>query len=557
MTASKQLLMLMVVLCSAATTLFAQSRSKDLKPQATGSITGRVVLDDKAAAGTVVQLLPAERDYDDPQRKPAARATTDAEGGFRLSNVPAGRYNVMAVAPAFVPPSESEPWRAGKFVTIDEGETIENVDIRLVRGGVITGRVTDADDQPVMGEHVTLTLVDKQGRQQPYYSNRGAAEIDDRGVYRIYGLPPGRYTVSVGEAKGKGPMRWGAGRGYYTRTFYPNETDEAKATVIEVTPGSEAKDIDIKLGRASRTFQASGRIIGADNNQPVPNYVISVSAVQDEGQQADHATFGFPTDAKGEFHAAHLMPGRYSVSAHSQGEGDSYGEPVTFEIVDRDVAGLEVKLRRGLSLSGIVVFEGADNASVASKLEQLRLAVSSQSEMRGDGSTKVAADGSFRFGGLRPGKARVYLGFPRLKNFTLTRVESDGAEQQGVIEMASGKDVTGVRVHIAYATGVVRGQVKFEGGTLPEGAMLYVNARRTGDGGGDGNMQAGSEVDARGRFMIEGLPSGTYELTLNVRSNTPIRPPRGVKQTVNVTNGTETEATLTLNLTATNTEKEQ
>ncbi|MBA3442990.1 MAG: hypothetical protein H0T92_24355, partial [Pyrinomonadaceae bacterium] len=73
------------------------------------------------------------------------------------------------------------------------------------------------------------------------------------------------------------------------------------------------------------------------------------------------------------------------------------------------------------------------------------------------------------------------------------------------------------------------------------------------------NMHAGSEVDARGRFIIEGLPSGTYELTLNVRSNTPTStlPPQQVKQTVNVTNGTETEATLTLNLTATNTEKEQ
>ncbi|MBA3440313.1 MAG: carboxypeptidase regulatory-like domain-containing protein, partial [Pyrinomonadaceae bacterium] len=521
MTASKQSLMLMIVLCSAATTLFAQSLSKEPKPQATGSITGRVVLGGKAAAGTVVQLLSAERDFYDPQRKPAAKATTDAEGGFRLSNVPAGRYNVMAVAPAHVPPNESEPWRAGKFVTIDEGETIENVDIRLVRGGVITGRVTDADDQPVMGEHVTLTRVDKQGQQQPFYSNRGPAEIDDRGVYRVYGLPPGRYTVSVGEAKGKGTMKWGEGRGYYARTFYPNETDEAKATVIEVTPGSEAKDIDIKLGRASRTFQASGRIISSDSNQPVPNHMIGVSAVQGEGQQAAHVISGFPTDAKGEFHIPHLMPGRYHVFADSRGESDSYSEPVTFEIADRDVAGLEVELRRGLSLSGVVVVEGADNASIASKLEHLRLAVSLELEVPSHGSTKVAADGSFRFGGLRPGKARVYLAFPRLKNFTLTRIERDGAEQQGVIEMAPGKDVTGVRVHIAYATGVVRGQVKFEGGTLPEGAMLHVGARGTGDSGGDGNMHAGSEVDARGRFIIEGLPSGTYELTLNVRSNTP------------------------------------
>jgi hypothetical protein len=79
-------------------------------------------------------------------------------------------------------------------------------------------------------------------------------QTDDRGIYRLYGLPAGRYLISAGSGGGPGemPMRIG-GVSITKRTYYPDSTEESQAKAIEVTPGSEAKDIDIRL--ASETVK--------------------------------------------------------------------------------------------------------------------------------------------------------------------------------------------------------------------------------------------------------------------------------------------------------------
>jgi hypothetical protein len=66
--------------------------------QATGVITGRVTYGEKAAANVGVVLLSAERTM--MQRGPIMKVMTDYEGRYRMANVPVGRFNVVAVAPA-------------------------------------------------------------------------------------------------------------------------------------------------------------------------------------------------------------------------------------------------------------------------------------------------------------------------------------------------------------------------------------------------------------------------------------------------------------------------
>jgi len=67
----------------------------------------------------------------------------------------------------------------------------------------------------------------------------------------MYGLMPGRYKVAVGRSDQLLNQSFGgAQRSTYQQVFHPDVTDQAKATVIEVGEGTEAKDIDIALGRA-------------------------------------------------------------------------------------------------------------------------------------------------------------------------------------------------------------------------------------------------------------------------------------------------------------------
>ncbi len=131
-----------------------------------------------------------------------ASTKTDAEGRYRLNGLAPGRYHVAPVAPAHIMPEEGFGFigrQQGRSLILNPGENIENVDFRLTRGGVITGRVTGDDGKPVVGEFVQITPEEgNRPAHQSFRPDRSEMQTDDRGVYRVYGLPAGRYRVSVG-----------------------------------------------------------------------------------------------------------------------------------------------------------------------------------------------------------------------------------------------------------------------------------------------------------------------------------------------------------------------
>jgi protocatechuate 3,4-dioxygenase beta subunit len=536
--------------------MFSTAVAQTAQKQGTGIITGRVTLSGKSVAGVGVVLLPAERMM---ERSTVARSATDYEGRYRLTNVPAGRYSVMAVAPALVAQSEDTYGDAGKMVTIAEGETVEKIDFTLVKGGVITGRVTDGDGAPVIGEHVHLNLIDNstnqgQGRRRGFSnSNPMMYETDDRGVYRLYGLAPGRYTISIGESTELGSVRFGAGgRGYYTRTFHPDVTEEAKATIIEIGEGTEATNVDISVGRKAKSFTATGRVVD-ESGQPVVGARVGNGAVMKDGNRMGGFGWGSITDAKGGFRLDGLLPGRYAAFVWNEGESSmgSYSDTVTFEITEGNVSGLELKMHSGASISGVAVIEGATDRTTLAKLSQLSLSVNVESEGLAAPNyalIKIAPDGSFRLTGLRPGKARIYLAtYPPIPGFTLARIEREGVLQRE-IEIQPGAQITGIRAVIEYGSGSVRGLVKVENGTLPESVRMVVYATRRGEQAGPPTR--GAQIDSRGRFVIEGMSSGDYELTLQTFLIGTQRRLAPVKQNVTVVNGVETEVTMTLDLQA-------
>jgi protocatechuate 3,4-dioxygenase beta subunit len=520
-----------------------------------GTITGRVTVGGKPAQGITVVLRSSTND--DSDGKTAGRATTDAEGQYRLLSLAAGRYLIAPVAPAYFSPENQEGFETrGKVVNLAEGDAVENIDFTLARGGVITGRVTDADGRAVISEPVTISTAEQNNNRRPSFSyNSPMFQTDDRGVYRIYGIPPGRYLVSVGQNSKRGMVRMGVGRGAsYPQTFHPGVSDESRASVIEVTEGSEATNIDIPLGRLAETYAVRGTVVDAETGKPVPNARVGYGAMVEGEKRMGAVAVVTHTDPDGRFSLNALTPGRYAVFAVPEEQSDSYGVPTTLEINEGDVTGLVVKMRRGVSVSGVAVVEGTSDRAALAKLSQLRIAYFQESEgmavpVWGPGE-RVNADGSFQIRGLRPGKVRLSLGgWPPPKGFSLLRVERDGVEQRGgVIEVQAGNPITGLRLIIEYGTGVLRGQVRIENGTLPEGAHLYVNARRPSV---SETSLPGTEVDARGRFVLEGLPPGEYQLRLSAYWNQPggSRIP-SVVQNVSVREGVETAVTIVLDLNA-------
>lgn len=541
----------LLLACGAGARCAAQATAAAAPKEAPATVAGRVTNGEKGVQGVELLLIPP-----DPANrfKATARAATDAEGRFRLTNVPPGRYQLLPVAPAHVV-SDIAGWPPGRPVTLSPGDAVEDINFTLTRGGVITGRITDAEGKPVIAEQVNVVPVEKDKPQFVMMGTPGRA-TDDRGVYRIYGLAAGRYRVSVGQSREGGAIRMGGPRRFYRLTYHPDATEEAQAKIVEVTEGGVAEDVDISVAKASKTFKVEGRFVSAETGRPVPDLQFGYGTVEKDAKRI--GAFGFTghrSNARGEFQAQEMAPGRYAIFAIAgDQEVDWYSDTATFEIDDADVSGIEVKIHRGASVSGVVHIEGVrDRATQARLLKEMSLVRNVEYEggvtAPNWGRAVVGPDGSFRVGGLRPGKLRLGLGWPQVKGLTLVRVEREGVEQREGIEIAAeGAQITGVRLVLAYGSAVVRGQVNVTGGTLPPGARMSAMLRRPGAT----NQQPAAppvEVDTRGRFVLEGVAAGEYELHLHLYGpNVPRRPP--LKQNVSVTEGGETTVTLVLDLNA-------
>lgn len=518
--------------------------------EAPATVEGRVTDGEKGLPGVAVTLVAA--DASNGRVRAAARAKTDQEGRYRLTGARPGGYHVLPMAPAYVLPG-SQSYPPGRRITLAAGETVEDVDFRLTRGGVITGRVADADGRPVVAEPVHVTPADRSQPEGRSFQFPQRILTDDRGVYRAYGLAPGRYRVSAGQDAEGGAVRMGASRRYYRRTFYPDAAEESQGRVVEVTPGGEAEDVDITLGRAAKTYRAAGRFVGPDG-RPAPGVSFGYGRVEHEGVNMFGG--GMLTNSRGEFQVDGLAPGRYAVFAISVNDtqSETYSDSATFEVGDADVSGLEVKLRRGAAVSGVVQIEGtSDRATVARLMRQIRL--HGETETVGApaapnyAQAPVGADGGFRLTGLRPGRLRIGLGWPQVRGLVLARVELSGVEQRDGIEIGEGAQVSGARVVVVYGNSVVRGQINITNGSPGPDARLVVFARRTGGGAEAryGGFGQGAEVDARGRFIMEGLAAGDYEFTARVFTRQGQRH-QSQRAHVNVPEGGEASVTLTLDL---------
>jgi protocatechuate 3,4-dioxygenase beta subunit len=532
-------------------TAHAQTAAGGAKP--TGTISGKITVNEKG----VPDILVAAQFADRPGQQPAARAKSDASGRYRLSGLPAGQYQITAIAPGLAAAPQigfsSSFYGSGKGVVLASGEEADEVDIKLVQGSVITGRVTDADGQPVVEERINLQMVDQAGNPNNQATfgmwNYQMNLTDDRGIYRLYGLAAGRYRVSVGSIEGGFGMS--GKRTYYTATFYGNTSDAARATIVELQEGSEATNIDIRVGRATSTFVVSGRVVDAENGQPIPG--IRLMYGPSRPNQPFYGGFvGTPTNTRGEFRFENIEPGRYGVTVSGSLDASAhYSDPLLFEIADADVTNLELKAIRGLTLSGVVLFEGGRANELLQQLGTLRVGVSVTSaanrQVQTSSSSSIAPDGSFQISGVRPGKARLYIStmLSALRGITILHADRGGVDVTQNLEVHTGESITDLRIVATLGAGTIRGTVRFVG-EPPPNLRLIVSTRR------DGTTPGGAgPVDARGHFFISSLTSGMYEVTLVITpppqmSGRPIKPQA---QTVNVTEGGETLVDFIVDLT--------
>lgn len=496
----------------------------------TGTITGRVVGEDgRPLADTVISFY---RPYAMGMSAPLT-ATSDIEGKFKVSGIEPGLYTAQAMLPGFVNPLDSSMdesqlryFRLGDFVNLT-----------LVKGGVITGTVRDANGEPVIAVSVRAIRVrEAAGRAAVRFSGFFPERMtDDRGVYRIYGLPPGTYVVSAGGSQ----RPFGMLNAYEgdAPTYFPSSTRDT-AVEVPVQGGEEATGIDIRY-RGERGHIISGTVSGVVE----ANMQYGISIVLKQTSSGGYAATTFVGQGmKHGFSFNGIADGEYELTAQQWGgASDSVASiPRRVTVKGANVTGIELALTPLASIGGRVNLEAApkDNCGEqrnANVFETVINARRDEKTQAGDiwrtpffafSGSVPNAQGDFTIRNLIAGNYRLTTRLPvetwYVRSIALPGAAVKPAEPRSAAAVASlitlkaGERVTNVAVNIAQDGATLRGRVlnrvgAAEGATLPDTLKVYlVPAER--ERADDTLRYAEASAEDGGAFALLNIAPGRYWL---------------------------------------------
>ena len=367
---------------------------------------------------------------------------TDDSGRFTFRDVPAGRFALSAMKDAYVGTAYGARRIGGQGapLTIVDGAQLTGLALKLTRGAVITGMVTDVSGQPVPDAQVGASrwsFINGERR----LSGGGSGRTDDRGVYRIFGLPPGQYFVTASLARtsfgstsdillpadadvdramqepATGKQSIGVGRpAGYVPVYHPSVTSVAQATPVDVGAGDERTGVDIQM-----VMVPSGRVEGTVTypEGELPRTIqLSMTAASDESFQGLEGFRSSRPEPNGRYQFGGLPPGDYLVTARANAPGGG-ADSILWATANVTVTGdttvsAPLELRRGFKVNGRVTFEGAVKppADLRGWRVGLSPVVGRNEVSLGVTAAELEADGSFTIHGVTPGRFRIQPSAP-------------------------------------------------------------------------------------------------------------------------------------------------
>lgn len=424
---------------------------------------------------------------------------TDANGRFAFSNVAPGNYRLLVERIGFARQEYGQrlPGRRGVALALAPGQRLTDLLFRMIPAGVVTGQVFDEAGEPVVGATVSvLRRVYREGG--PTFEQREADRSDDRGQYRIFNLPPGKYIV--GAVVGAGGRRRGQaepGDESYVPTYYPGVIDPEDAVPLEVEPGQEVSSIDFTL-LPQRTVSVRGRVVASGATQgntqvmllPASGRAFARGRTRQERVEPD-----------GSFQIHGVAPGAYVLAAMQHDENVTAYAREPLEVGSSDVEGITLALTPSGSVSGRI---SAENGV----LPEGRLIVSlrGQDRVARGGSGRAQPDGTFQIRNVAAGEYEVVVnGAPA--DYYLKSVRR-GNEEFLDRDVPMLRDVTGIEIVLSPSGGRVEGQVLSDENLPASGVtVVLVPERRFRD---QRTRYRTATTDAAGRFTVRGIRPGDY-----------------------------------------------
>lgn len=475
--------------------------------QSTAVVRGKVVDKQSGApiARAVVSLRPA-------RGQQVQQNLTNQQGAFEFTNLPGGEYELRASAGEFrathVPAvMRGDPGGIGPLLQLADGEKREGIVLALPRALAISGRVTDEDGQPLANVEITRPTAGSG----PGVMTRPRT-TDDRGIFRVYGLPAGRHivcaTIQRGPSFDTKPQR----QPQYVRTCYPSTTDPAQASEITLAD-QEVSNVEIRMQKHP-SFVISGYVLSSTGGSP-ENAQIQIHRIERNSSYGS----GTRLQAGGSFTISNVVAGTYEVSARvgvepgmTTDERESEWTSVRLEISSADVEGLVLQLKKAVSLKGRVVFEDPPPASPTVPL-QVMVAYSGMGASRPPTPPQratVAEDGTFELRGLFGPVSLLLFGQGVPRGYTLKSVLYKGADIRHMAVEFDGDPAHQVELVLTNRTAEVSGVVLDDHGKPAAGAwILHFPADPARWKAFQGSP---ARTSPQGRYRIPPLVAGEYLL---------------------------------------------
>ena len=466
----------------------------------TARITGRVVVADTGAPlrGVLVGVVGAEQQ--------GRATTTDADGRYELGGLPAGRYSAVAAKAGYVSVAygQRRPNERGRPIELDGRRHVANIDFSLARGSVITGRVTDELGEPVANLSVSVM-------QYRYVSGRrqlvpaGRAHTDDRGQYRVFGLPAGDYYVSAfaddtspGAPAGQ-PMAIAA-------TYFPGTLELHEAQRVRVGTGEESAAVSFAIVPA-RPLAVSGTVVDSAGD-PAHSGVVIMRA---EGPAMLARPSIIPLGPGGTFSIGGLAPGAYALHV-SLGEGPDAAESaaVSMTMTSADLTGVTIVTSPASRITGELVFESTPAHSVMPS--EFRFVLRPDDPVPPtSGVSPFAPDHDWGFQTLAHRSPAFFHAFQTPDGWALKAVLYGGVDvMDSGLEFRSGERVDGVQLVISNRFGTVIGTVVDEGGRPVSDFTAVAFAEEPSRWTPMSRYVAIARPSQHGTFAIDKLPAGRY-----------------------------------------------
>jgi len=381
-------------------------------------------------------------------------ASTDQNGVLENLELAAGSYRVVVDDPRFA--------RAALDLELERDALLQR-EIKLSAGGVIRGRVLDADGAAVSGARV-----------RPMGDGRRVAITDADGHYELKAMAAGEVFLMVDAGA----------RGY---GVFGNHTGWGRPVAVPVKAGETVDGIDMQLGGV--TFVVGKAVDDAE--QPVSGLDVSVSTGTAD---LEHRVV---TQADGSFRSGpHSFRNRRKVVLGYRVRGNSFRSTTNLKEApgaEFDVGTLRIK--RAGAVAGVVV--QADGTPVRG----------GKVWVNQFGVAAILADGSFEVTGLEPGKDVRLVAHVELDGLRrLTKPQS--------FPITGGETTKGVRLVIADTFGVEGRVFGAQGEPRPGVWVGAVSPDAKPPFSLDAYPVAMTDKD--GRFRIEGLSPGEYRVGIAV-----------------------------------------